>query len=262
MPEAVEAEMYRRSLDMVIGGIVIAVDAPDALVVPDPSAVKESLIGGRVLSVTRHGKNLVLVTDIGEVTMGFGMTGRLIVGELDPVPTLVYGTSAPDDRYDRFAVTVHRDDREIEVRLSDPRRLARVRPGRIISDAPDVTEVTAPLLSHRARSSPRSRRPLKSALLDQNVVAGLGNMLADDVLWRSSVHPQRPVNELTDFDWETLASMIHRSYSEALERGGSHRGDLASELRHAHARCPSDDAVLERRSIGGRTSWFCPVHQR
>lgn len=262
MPEAVEAELYRRSLEAAVGSRVVAVDTADRLVVPDPDAVREILDAAMIEHVWRHGKAVVLASDHGEVTFHFGMTGRILVGERDPVPALVYGTTANDDRFDRFGLRVRRDASEILIRLSDPRRLARVRAGVTVVDAPDVTEISAIDLARRARPSPRSARALKTVLLDQGVVTGLGNMLADDVAFRCGLDPARSVADLGAPDWDSLARAIHESYRQALERGGSHRGELAAELRHPGSRCPRDSTVLERRRIGGRTTWFCPSHQR
>jgi formamidopyrimidine-DNA glycosylase len=107
----------------------------------------------------------------------------------------------------------------------------------------------------------RSRAPVKAVLMDQSRVAGLGNLLCDEVLWRAGIDPARPANTLDAGE----TRRVHRAIRDTLRvlgrRGGSHTGDFTSQ-REAGAHCPRDGAPLVRRTVGGRTTYSCPVHQR
>lgn len=262
VPELLEAEMYRRGLERIVGGEVVAVPIMDALVVPEGRALRDVLVGVRVHQVRRHGKVVTLHTERATVGLRFGMTGRVVVGGDEPIPALAYGPSAGGTRFDRWEVHLRRQETAelVSVRLSDPRRLARVQLNPDLSGlGPDATEVDATALGERLRGR---RAPIKAVLLDQAVIAGLGNLLADELLWRCGVAPDRPADTLTAEEISTMAAALPRMLDQLMTRGGSHRGDLAVEMRRPGAACPLDGTMLARRSIGGRTSWSCPLHQR
>jgi formamidopyrimidine-DNA glycosylase len=91
-------------------------------------------------------------------------------------------------------------------------------------------------------------------------VAGIGNLLADEMLWRAGLDPARPAGDLTPAELRRLHRHLRRTLDELDERGGSHTGDLQA-ARVRGAVCPRDRAPLERRTIGGRTTYSCPHHQ-
>ena len=144
--------------------------------------------------------------------------------------------------------------------MVDPRRLGGV-------DARPVASSTwARTPSRSASASSRgalaaSRAPLKAWLLDQSRVAGVGNLLADEILWRAGLDPMRPASSLDPDDVTTLHRTLRRTIRLLTKRGGSHTGDLQL-ARVRGATCPRDGAPLQRRTIGGRTTYSCPAHQR
>ncbi len=103
--------------------------------------------------------------------------------------------------------------------------------------------------------------PLKARLTDQGRIAGIGNLVADELLWRASLAPQRPAGLLGAANLRRLHHHLRRTLSDLIERGGSHRGDVMPSRRPG-GRCPRDGAALRRSVVGGRTSWWCPEHQR
>lgn len=256
MPEILEVELYRRAAEVVVGERIVAVEAPDELVVPDRS-IPAALVGCRIRAAQRHGKLLLVLTDGPTVGLHFGMTGRLIVGQHAPVGELAYGASGDDPRWDRLVVHL---DSGRRVRLCDPRRLARVQidpdPSRLGPDA-----LTLGFGDLRRALAGRGA-PVKAVLLDQQAVAGLGNMLVDEVLLRAGVDPARPAASLTDDEVRRVHRAVRRALPALLARGGSHRGRLSATLRHPGAPCPVDGRPLQRRTIGGRTTYSCPAHQR
>jgi formamidopyrimidine-DNA glycosylase len=102
---------------------------------------------------------------------------------------------------------------------------------------------------------------VKARLLDQRRVAGLGNLLTDEVLWRAGIAPRRASSSLDGEDVRRLAKEVRATIRLLTARGGSHTGDL-QEQRHRDGRCPRDGSELRRETVGGRTTYWCPAHQR
>lgn len=249
--------MFRRASAAVIGRRIVGVMADDPIVVPVPEVVRE-LVGGRVIDVTRHGKVMGIVIRRGRFTetidVHFGMSGRVVVDGRSPIEELAYGAS-DDARWHRFALSFDRGS----LVLSDPRRFARVTSADERSElGPDAWSID--LRTFRARLDGR-RSAVKAVLLDQSVVAGLGNMLVDEILMRAAIDPRRSVSELDT----GRITVLHRHLRVVLDalwkRGGSHTGDLAVELRYPGAPCPRDGVAMERSTVGGRTTIWCPKHQ-
>jgi formamidopyrimidine-DNA glycosylase len=106
-----------------------------------------------------------------------------------------------------------------------------------------------------------SRAPIKAWLLGQTHVAGVGNLIADEALWRAGIDPARPAGSLDVAEVRRLHRHLHGTILQLTERGGSHTGDL-HVARERGATCPRDGTPLLRRTIGGRTTYSCPRHQR
>jgi formamidopyrimidine-DNA glycosylase len=101
---------------------------------------------------------------------------------------------------------------------------------------------------------------LKARLLDQSRLAGVGNLIADEVLWRAGLAPGRPCSSLTANEVRRLHRHLRRGLEDLIERGGSHTGDLQPQRRPGGV-CPRDHAPLSRGVVGGRTTWWCSRHQ-
>ncbi len=143
--------------------------------------------------------------------------------------------------------------------VHDPRRLGGV------SLDPDVSgSAPMPPRSERpawSRALAGSSAPLKARLLDQSRIAGIGNLIADEVLWRCrAVAVATGRIALVRSRSRRLHRHLGRTLSDLTERGGSHLGDLMDE-RHPGGICPRDGTPLRRATVGGRTSWWCPAHQ-
>lgn len=261
MPEVLEVELYRRSAATVIGRRVTAVRDDDPIVV-SPAGGLGSLIGAVVKDVRRHGKVLAIVfsadaTPDRTIELHFGMTGRLIVDGRAALDSLVYGAS-DDERWQRFALGF--DDGSLV--LSDPRRFGRVRMVEEPSArdlGPDVIDVSRTVFVDRVGTG--VRRSIKAVLLDQRVVAGLGNMLVDEILLRAAIDPRCPVGDLERYVLGDIHHTMAVVLPELLARGGSHAGLLSHTLRRPEAPCPVDGTPLVRMTVAGRTSFVCPRHQ-
>ncbi len=262
MPELPEVEAYRQlaegALDRPVARAVVG-DRRFVRGSSSPRQLAATLAGASFTRARRHGKLLVLDTaPSGEgPTLGlrFGMTGRLLLDGRAGVGRLVYSSERDETAWDRF--TVHfADGGGLVVR--DPRLLGSVEldPDESVL-GPDAMSVTAAQLRHALAPSEVA---LKARLMDQHRLAGVGNLIADEVLWRASLAPQRRSSSLSRAEHRRLHKHLRATLDELMRRGGSHLGDLMPE-RAPGGRCPRDGAELVRSTVGGRTTWWCPAHQ-
>ena len=258
MPELIEVEQYRRAADALVGRRVRRVHAPDPWYLKGGTTTGGLRVLRRsvVIGTRRIGKLLLLDTDGPTLGLRFGMTGRLLVDGAAPIDRLEYASPRLEPGWVRFALDLD-DGGRLEV--VDPRRLGGVEldpdEARL---GPDALAVGPAAL--RAALAV-SRAPVKAWLLDQHRIAGVGNLIADEVLWRAGLDPARPARSLSPAEVRRLHRHLGPTIVEMAERGGSHTGDLF-EARHRGATCPRDGAPLLRRTIGGRTTYSCPRHQR
>jgi formamidopyrimidine-DNA glycosylase len=261
VPELPEVEAYRLLAEArALRRTVRLVVAPDDWFLKrglTGAAARRALTGRRFVAARRTGKLLLLDTDGDGPTLGlrFGMTGRLIVDGAAGVDQLLYSSDREEAAWDRFVLGF---DDGGDLRVRDPRRL-----GGVELD-PDESRLGVDALAIRPRelaAALRSAAPLKARLMDQAHVAGIGNLLADEILWRAGLDPSRPASSLDDTEVRRLHRHLRRAVADLVERGGSHTGDLQPS-RLPGGVCPRDGTPLVRRTVGGRTSWICPTHQR
>jgi formamidopyrimidine-DNA glycosylase len=259
MPELIEVEVYRQAAAHTVGRSITSVDAPDAWYLKGgttATALRRGLRGAVVTGTRRIGKLLLLDMDRHALGLRFGMTGRLVVDDVAPIERLEYSSHRVEPSWTRFRLTF---DDGGELRVVDPRRL-----GGVTLD-PDTGHLGVDALAVRPRQLrallARSRAPIKAWLLDQGHVAGIGNLLADEILWRAGLDPARPAGSLDADEVRRLHRHLGSTIRTLSDRGGSHTGDL-QVARVPGATCPRDGAALARRTIGGRTTYSCPAHQR
>ena len=248
MPELPEAERARRVIEEHgLGRTIAAVDDSDTYVCRPhaPGEIAAALVGRRLESAHRRGKTLWAETGDGPVLgLHLGMAGRIVADE-EPAP---HG-------WDRFALVFEDGGR---LSLRDKRRLGRaVLEPDLSRLGPDAAEATR--AEFRARVG-RGSGTVKARLLDQSAIAGTGNLLADEALWRASVDPRRPAGELSAADLDKVRRALRAATRDAIRRGGVHTGDLIPERRPG-GRCPRCGAALARGKVGGRTTWWCPREQ-
>jgi len=259
MPEILEIEQYRRQADAVVGRQVTSVLAPDDWYLKrgtTAASVARALRNVTITGTRRRGKLLLLDTTGPVLGLRFGMTGRLLVDRPARIDELAYGPARDNDSWHRFVLRFRGGGR---LTVSDARRLGGVEldPNEEAL-GPDALTVTPRQVEAAVRTS---TAPIKARLMDQSVIAGLGNLLTDEILWRASIDPSRPSSSLPQTEVRRLHRTIRTTLPQLLDRGGSHMGDL-QDARVRGGRCPRDGAELLRRTIGGRTTYSCPVHQR
>lgn len=259
MPEMLEIEIYRRAAATAVGRRIVAVDAPDAWYLKgglDAASITAALVDERITADRRIGKLLLLETTGPTLGLRFGMTGVLDVDGHHTIDALEYSSHRRDPAWERFIV--HLDDGGA-LRMRDPRRLGGVEldPDETAL-GPDAFEVT---LRELAAILAGSAAPLKARLMDQSRLAGLGNLLTDEILWRAGFDPARASRSLLVDDVAELRRVMRQTLRQLTRRGGSHMGDL-QQSRARNGSCPIDGTALLRRTIGGRTTYSCPQHQR
>jgi formamidopyrimidine-DNA glycosylase len=258
MPELLEIETYRWAAEPVVGRRVGTVHAPDDWYAKGDTTTDElrAVLPGRTIIGTRRiGKLLLLDTDGPTLGLRFGMTGRLLVDGGASIDQLEYSSDRNDPAWDRFGL-VFGGGRDLVIR--DPRRLGGVEldpdESRLGPDAMTVT--LKPFRKILASSS----APVKARLMDQAKLAGMGNLLTDDALWRAGIDPTRSADSLSDAEAQRLHRSMRRTLRVLGERGGSHTGDM-QPARVRGGSCPKCGEELRRDEVGGRTTYWCPRHQ-
>ncbi len=271
MPELPEVETIARGLDPVLRGrrvnAVWGSGLPLHLNRPvDLRALRAVVAGRAIAGVRRRGKYLLIdVRGDQGVLVHLGMTGRLRVQPADapraPHTHVVFGLAGGD-----------------ELRFADARRFGWVEAGApldavaaLAALGPDpLSELDAAAL---AAALATSRAPVKSFLLDQRRIAGLGNIYVAEALFRAGIHPTTPARRLVDHAPELLDA-IRASLAGGIERRGTtlrdyvdadgKKGDNASALLvygRAGEPCPRCGAAVRRRVDAGRSTFFCPTCQ-
>ncbi|WP_022824661.1 DNA-formamidopyrimidine glycosylase [Hymenobacter norwichensis] len=269
MPELPEVETYRRFLnDVILHQTITAFEVKDAKVlVTDEDTLHKALVGQRVTSTRRLGKNCFLELDNGQVlALHFGMTGD--VGAYRDEP------DAP--RFTRVAF--HLED-GLRVAFIDPRKFGRIRLVESVAQyqkakklGPDALDVTA---EHLQAVLGTKKSMIKPLLLDQGVTAGLGNWIVDEVLFQAKIHPERRAHTLLPKDFKALHAAIQLVLTTAIQQEATYRNFPVSFLIHArewddsatpgtdaHTFCPRHPKTLiEKGYVGGRATYHCPKCQ-
>ncbi len=261
VPELVEIEIYRRAAVAMLGRVVASVCADDTWFLKEGTtaeALNDALVGSSFVAARRIGKLLLLDVSESDDVLGlrFGMTGRLVVDGGAAIDELLYSSHREDPKFVRFAV-LFADGGRAEV--SDPRRLGGVALNPSVSElGPDAA--TIPFDSFRNECQ-RGSVAIKARLLDQSRIAGIGNLIADEVLWRARISPLTPCDSLRNDRVVRLHATLIQGIADLQARGGSHTGDLMAS-RSRDGVCPRCGASLRRDTVGGRTTYWCPKEQR
>jgi formamidopyrimidine-DNA glycosylase len=232
-----------------------------------PGEIRAALKGRDLTAACRQGKSLWCETgDDGPVLgLHLGMSGRILV--TDATGTLAEGgdrlagpgsAAEQADRnpgWSRFTITFADGG---TLRLFDKRRLGRVRLDPDLTTlGPDAERIGVAAFRDRIA---RGTAPVKARLLDQSVLAGVGNLLADETLWQARLDPRRRADTLDAADLTTLHRALRTATRAAIRHGGVHTGTVIAH-RRPDGHCPRCGAGMQRAAVGGRTTWFCPREQ-
>ncbi len=273
MPELPEVETVRRVIEPQITGRAIAavtVNHEQVIAALGAEEFCRSLNGQRIFGMSRRGKFLTILTDAFCVTLHLRMTGSLLV------------TPCDYEMAKHTHLIIRLDDRR-EIRYIDPRRFGRF--WLLQKEAEDVVtgihklglepfddRLTAGYLQEKLRGKTKA---VKECLLDQSMIAGIGNIYADEILFRAGIHPRSQAGSLNPAELARLAAVIPQVLSYYIEKnqisaedylaggGWDYRNTPYLKIYgHSGEPCPSCGAVLRREVIGGRGSVFCPSCQK
>jgi formamidopyrimidine-DNA glycosylase len=272
MPELPEVETVRRDLESrIIGRTIVAcevsADAPRLVQLVTREEFRRQLTGRRIVGLRRRGKYLIVDLDDGRAwVLHRGMSGNVLYRE----------HGAPPDPWVRATFVL--DDGH-ELRWADLRKFGKMW---LVEDATMVIETLGPepleaeftpqVLRERAG---RRSAPIKAVLLDQTVVAGVGNLYSDEALHYAKIHPLRPANKLKPDDWVRLHAGIVRALRMGIDARGSSLGTTLrdhvnvdgdpgrnQETVKAYGRegepCYTCGTLMRRLVVGGRSAVFCP----
>ena len=274
MPELPEVETVRAQLAPVLGGRVVrSVQILDErLTRPvDLEHVVDRLEGRRIASVERRGKYLIVRFEGGLVLLiHLRMTGSFLIAR---------GGDLPEDLHRRAVVRL---DDGSDVAYRDVRRFGTW----LVLEEDELEDYLALRLGEEplerafttrrlSRALTRRRAPIKAALLDQRVVAGLGNIYADEALWYAGIHPLRPAGQLDAEEIGAARRAIRRALRAGIRRQGATlsdyrapngaRGTMQDEFKvygRAGEPCLRCGTSIEKIRVAGRGTSYCPGCQR
>ncbi len=288
MPELPEVETIRRGLDkLIIGKQVSAVDFDTPKSFPNsPEDVKKFLINSTIEGISRRGKALIIQLNSGySLIIHLRMTGQLVYDDGETH----FGAGHPND-----SLISRLPDKSTRVTLAfsdggqlffnDQRKFGwmRLYPSSIIDEidffrrlGPEPLAAEFNWLELRKRLMRRPRSVIKAALLDQSVIAGVGNIYADESLWEAKIHPSTAVSELSAKDFKNLHDALIKVLNLSLEYGGStdrnyvnaegRRGsylEFASVFRRENQPCPRCGTTILKIRVAGRGTHYCPHCQK
>jgi formamidopyrimidine-DNA glycosylase len=270
VPELPEVEAARSLIaDQALHRRIVDVDDSDSYVrrPHSPGELRTALTGRSLTAAHRRGKTMWLETSgtgraAGpgpELGIHLGMSGRIVV--TGPDGTMAEG--GDQSRYarplrtvwNRFSLTFADGGSLV---LLDPRRLGRIRLnpdiGLLGPDAMQVTPAEFRVLITKGTIA------VKARLLDQSKMAGVGNLLADEILWQARVSPLARVDSLSSAQVNRLYRALKSVLASAIANGGAHTGEMVA-ARHPGGICPRDGAPMVHGTVGGRSTWWCSREQ-
>lgn len=287
MPELPEVTVVVNGLDqLVVGQRVEGLEVSSAgSWQVDDSTSRAFLLGAEVVACRRRGKVVVIDLDSGySLLVHLKMTGQLVyVPAQRPDDQIGFGHPSPSligqlpDKTTRvvFELAAGRlffnDGRKFGwVRLLPTAAIDTSEP--VVNLGPDALEITTPQLKQRLAGK---RRGIKACLLDQSILAGCGNIYADESLWASRLDPRLPVDQLTDNQIDQLRSNLQQILRLSIDSGGSssrnyvnaegRRGDYLSKFVRVYGRggqpCYRCSEAIERIVVAGRGTHWCPPCQ-
>lgn len=273
MPELPEVETVRRSLELLVPHKQIAaveIFKPSLLELGDEAAFA-ALAGGEIASIGRRGKYLLFAMQPEPLcwVVHLRMTGKL----------LYHQQAQPLQKHDHARLSfadgselVYNDMRgfgRFWLTQAGPEGLAQVSGLNSLGREPLDEDFSVEYWQEKIKRRPRTM--VKAALLDQTVVAGLGNIYADEVLFQAQVHPERPLGSLTEEENLRLAQAMREILQASIAQrgttfrdyvdGNNEKGGYQEFLRVFQKKgqpCPNCQGEIQRIKVAGRSSYFCP----
>ncbi len=275
MPELPEVEVICRGLlPHLLGRTIVSVRCSGKQL-RSPVLCKEmnsELCDKKITSICRRAKYLILRTGGGTaLIIHLGMTGNMGI----------FAAGSSTKKHDHVCWKL---DNNTELRFNDARRFGAVR----LLPAKNATQeekrffsATGPeplsrscSVAYLTRRAARRKVAIKKFIMDSHVIAGIGNIYANESLFRARIHPERPVSSLSPKEWKSLLSIIRKTLRHAIQCGGSTISDFVDAsgkggyfqmnfriYGKAGEACSECGQLILKETIGGRASFFCPVCQ-
>lgn len=273
MPELPEVETIKRIIEPQIRGKrILSVDVRNAQIIayPEADVFRSSLKDKTITGMSRRGKFLSVDLDgADKLYLHLRMTGQLLVTPKD----------YPMEKHTHLIMELSGD---CQIRYIDVRRFGRfwyLKDGEDISitgiDKLGIEPTSKKLTAGYLKSSVGKRKkPVKEMLHDQSIVAGIGNIYSDEILYAARIYPEKKCADLSNDEWERLAEKIpeiirwgikaNRMTAEEYLAGQGKEYRNTPHLKaygHAGKECPVCGAVFEKITVGGRSATFCPECQ-
>jgi formamidopyrimidine-DNA glycosylase len=271
MPELPEVETARSLIaERALHRRIVAVDDADTFVCRphSPGQLRDALIGRTLTAARRRGKTMWCETSgVGrsktpgpDLGIHLGMGGRIIVtskgGRVEEGGDPRGRSGSPHKpEWNRFTLEFADGGSLV---LFDKRRLGRVRLDPDVDAlGPDAEETTAAEFDGLLT---KGTIAVKARLLDQSKIAGIGNLLADELLWQARVSPLERVDALQRKQTDRLYRALQSALKSAIAHGGVHTGEVIT-ARHPGGVCPRCGADMVHGTVGGRSTWWCSREQ-
>ena len=260
MPELPEVESFgkyldRTSLDKIIENV--DVKNPELLQNVDADVLKEKLEGHKFKYTKRYGKyTLTSLDNDFWLILHYGMTGRLkYFKNQDEAPS-----------YDRLLITF---DDESHLAFDDPRKFGKINLTSSIEDfvkekklGPDATEID---LKTFKKIFEKKKGAIKTVLMDQHIIAGIGNIYSDEILFQACIHPKAPANKLNSTQIERIFKVMKSVLKTSVDKriaGEELPDSFIIPHRRKKGKCPNSNINLKTIKVSGRTAYYCPECQK
>jgi formamidopyrimidine-DNA glycosylase len=286
MPELPEVETTTRGLKKNILGLIIkdvwtdlsTKDKRQKESVANPrffKIFKKEVVGKKVLSVERRAKN-ILINISGDKTIlaHMKMTGHFLYGDYrkDPI-----------NRFIHFTITFNNKEK---LYFSDARKFGKItllntktthNTKHLNNIGPEPLDKQFTITNFKLRISKKPNGKIKTVLIDQSIIAGIGNIYSDEILWRAGVHPERKVSKINEEELKLMFKAIKETLTKGIDFGGDSMSDyrningLPGKFQMHHeayrrtgekCRKPHCEGIIKRKIVGGRSAHFCSVHQK
>jgi len=258
IPELPEVETYKRyfdstSLEQVIESVKII---DDRILLVSKQSFKKVVMGSKFVNTIRHGKYLLAKIKNKFIVFHFGMSGDLeYFSSNEQKPKYAKVIFQFDNGYSLAYISIRMFGKlDIVDSLEDLRKKKKLGPDSLTMSFEEFQKA----LKKRTAI-------MKSALLNQSIVAGIGNIYSDEILFRSKIHPKRKIDSLNEIELQNLFSSI----KDVLEYGIKHEGALSTYAqsfliphRSKKESCPKCGGIIERYEISGRHGFYCPKCQK
>ncbi len=254
---------------------------------------KKLVVGAKIISAERRAKNILInLSNKHTILIHMKMTGHLMVGKYENTSKVIWEPSKNEnnealrDPYNKFLHVVFTLSDGKHLVLSDVRKFAKVTivPTKDLPTSihighlgPEPLEKTFTFPLFKARLDKRSGSKIKEVLMDQSIIAGIGNIYSDEMLWESCIHPLSIVKKIPSDTVKKLFTAMKSTLKKGIDFGGDSTSDYrdvygkkgtfqgahnAYRLTGKSCKKPRCHGAIKRIVVGGRSAHFCPVHQK